>query len=416
MDVATPLKWHGRRSVRILLAGTLAVVIAVSAMMLILRTGEASLSLDQIVLATVKEDTGVRELRAAGELARQRRIAIQASADGVVQNIDVEPGAALREGASLAVLSNVDLELAARTASAELEVTRAELSSTEARLVGQLEAQRMELARARSELEISTTRARGHQQLFDAGMISEMALSEHISAYELAKLKVDIESRKLAAVEMEYAVHGRSAATRIAIAQDSSDRARDRVAEMTITAPFDGIAERFYFSAGENVARGDEVVSFASNSGMDAVVRVLERSAQRVRSGSPATLLVGQYRVPASVQRMDPQVENGVVKVTLRPTSALPASWLPGQRVDSFIEVGNPGEGLIVRRPVGVVDDSSAVVLRRSSDGRTAVGVSAVFGIGSDGEVEVKGGLRAGDQIVVSDVGRVRAGQSYRLR
>lgn len=416
MDVATDLKWHARRRVRILLAGIFAAMICVGAAMLILRTGEPTLSLDQIVLATVREDTGVRELRAAGELGRQRRIAIQASADGVVQSVNVEPGTAVREGASLVVLSNVDLELAARTAMAELEVTRAELSSTEARLVGQVEAQRMELARARSELEISTIRGKGHRRLFDAGMISEMALSEHRSAYELAKLKVDIESRKLAAVEMEYAVHARSAATRVAITQDSSDRARDRVTEMTIPAPFEGIAERFPFAAGESVKRGDEVVSFASNSGMDAVVRVLERSAQRVRSGSQAMIVVGQHKVPASVQRMDPQVENGVVKVTLRPTSVLPASWLPGQRVDSLIKVGSPGRSTVVRRPVGVVDDSSAVVLRRSPDGKTAVGVSAVFGIGTEGEVEVVGGLSAGDQIIVSDVGRIRAGQIYKLR
>lgn len=416
MDVTTTPAWHRRRGVRIAVGAAAAVTTAVVASLLIMRAGQPTLELDQIVIATVQEEGGALELRAAGELARQRRIPIQASADGTVRSIDVEPGSSVRTGTRLAVLTNVDLELAARTASAELEVARAELSSTDARLVGQLEAQRMELARAKAELSLSTARAKGHQKLFDAGMISELALREYTSALELATMRVDIETRKLAAVQEEYTVNAQSAATRAAIMQDASDRAKERVAEMTIVAPFDGIAERFGYEAGESVSRGDDVVWFAGNSGMDAVVRVLERSAQRVKVGSTAAIIVGANRISAIVQRMDPQVENGVVKVTLRPVAALPESWLPGQRVDSMINVGSSSQGAVVRRPVGISDDSSAVVLRRSPDGSSAVATTVSFGIGSEGKVEVKSGLKPGDQIVVSDVGRLRAGEVFSLR
>lgn len=416
MDVATQSQWYRRRSFRWLMAGGSVVVVAIVAMFMIYRSSEPTLTADQVVVATVKKSEGALELRAAGELARQRRIAIQAPADGVVKRIDVEPGAAVSSGTALAVLSNVDLELAARTALAELEVTQAELASEDARLVGQVEAQKMELARSVAELELSATRARGHQKLFEAGMISEMALTEYKSAHDLAKLKVDIESRKLTAVETEYAVHRRSGETRIAIARSESHRAAERVKEMTITAPFGGIAERYAFAVGETVAKGEEVVSFAGTGGMDAVVRVLERSAQRVRPGAQAMLSVGRQQVPAEVQRMDPRVEDGVVRVTLRPKAEFPDSWLPGQRVDSLIKIGGPEMGLVLRRPVGVVDDSTAVVLKQSADGRTAVGTSVAFGVGSDGEIEVKEGLAAGDRVVVSDVGRIRVGQVFRLR
>jgi HlyD family secretion protein len=415
MDTAITLSWYRRpEAVRAAVIGSI-VVVAVLATAALVRSGEATIASDDLVFAAVHRTSGEFGLSASGELSRQRRVAMQTPADGTLRAVHVNAGERVGAGTPLAVVENVDVELAARQANAELEMERADRASAEARLTSEVEVQRLELERAEAEAGISRTRAEGYRKLASAGLISNIALSEHLSTDSLAKLKVDAERRKLAALLREQQISLDAARSKLGMMEDAAKRANERVTELTLKAPFDGIVERYSRVAGEGVKRGDALASFASTDGMDAVVRVLERSASRVQVGMAATVSVGAQSVTAKVFHVDPQVEDGIVKVTLRPTSSLPPSALPGQRVEATIHLGKSIDRAVVQRPIGVDDDATSLVLRRASGSDYVEAVSVEFGTGSEQIIEVQRGLRDGDEIVVSDVGHISPGQRFRL-
>src|SRR5690606_21366502 len=195
---------------------------------------------DELVLDRVRPASETLSMGAGGELVRQRRLVITAPADGIVDLQRNLVGRVVPAGTAIASIENADLALQARAALTELKMEAAERSSDDSRLIAQLESQQLELERAMAEVEIARMKADGNKRLTEAGLISNVALSEHLAALRLAELKVGVERRKLAAVQQEYAASSEAARSKLGMMQDLADRAEQRVAELQIRAPFDG--------------------------------------------------------------------------------------------------------------------------------------------------------------------------------
>lgn len=415
MDSTLELRWYQRRRSRIALIVLLVAVCAGLSILLIQRSASPSFVADELVLDRVRPASETLSMGAGGELVRQRRLVITAPADGIVDLQRNLVGRVVPAGTAIASIENADLALQARAALTELKMEAAERSSDDSRLIAQLESQQLELERAMAEVEIARMKADGNKRLTEAGLISNVALSEHLAALRLAELKVGVERRKLAAVQQEYAASSEAARSKLGMMQDLADRAEQRVAELQIRAPFDGIVEKFEIEPGASITRGEPMLGFGSNSGMDAVVRVLERSASRVRVGMPAVIQVQGRKIAAEVVSIGQQVAGGVVEVVLRPSERVAGGLMAGQRIEASISVGQGEGALLVQRPAGVADGSTAVLLRKRAGTALLDAVAVRFGVGNETLIEVVDGLSEGQEIVVNDVGSVTLGKTYRI-
>ena len=94
----------------------------------------------------------------------------------------------------------------------------------------------------------------------------------------------------------------------------------------------------------------------------------------------------------------------------------LPRGARPDLSVEGTVELDRIPNALVVNRPAFGREDSAAGLFRLSADGSEATRVKVQLGRGSVGEIEVRDGLRAGDQIILSDTSAFDNSERIRLK
>jgi beta-lactamase regulating signal transducer with metallopeptidase domain len=93
----------------------------------------------------------------------------------------------------------------------------------------------------------------------------------------------------------------------------------------------------------------------------------------------------------------------------------LPAGVSVGASVDATIDIEKLNNVLYVGRPVRVTANSTASVFKIATDGNEAERVSVKFGRASVQTIEILGGLKEGDKIILSDMSGVGNADRVRL-
>ena len=107
--------------------------------------------------------------------------------------------------------------------------------------------------------------------------------------------------------------------------------------------------------------------------------------------------------IPGTVSRIDPAVQNGTVLVDVRLLGDLPLGARPDLSVDGIIEIERLEDVLYVARPAYGQADSLVGMFRLTEDGH-AVRTQVRLGRTSVSTIEVRDGLREGDQVILSDM------------
>jgi HlyD family secretion protein len=138
-------------------------------------------------------------------------------------------------------------------------------------------------------------------------------------------------------------------------------------------------------------------------SGFRAVAKIAADQAADIRSGQAVKIDTRNGLVPGTVGSVTPAT-GGAVDVEIRLTGALPAGAIDRLNVDAAIDIERLRDVLYVGRPVGVKAGETAELYRVESDDSHASRVSVTFGRASIQTLEVRGGLREGDKVILSDM------------
>jgi len=107
-------------------------------------------------------------------------------------------------------------------------------------------------------------------------------------------------------------------------------------------------------------------------------------------------------KIAGTVIRIAPSVDNGAVQVDIALTAPLPSDARPDLSIDGEILVAKLNDTLFVRRPSFAQSNRSVKIFKLNVTGDSADRVSVEFGRGSVQKIQVKSGLSAGDQIIIS--------------
>jgi HlyD family secretion protein len=168
-----------------------------------------------------------------------------------------------------------------------------------------------------------------------------------------------------------------------------------------VRAGIDGVLQQVGVQAGQRITAGTNLARVAEPNRLKAEVRVAEVQAKDVIVGQEATIDTRNGVVKARVVRVDPAVSNGTVVVDLTIVDPLPAGARPDLTVDATIELDRIPQAVYVARPVSVQENASGTLFRVEGD--EAKRVKVEFGRASAEAIEVRGGLKPGDQVIVSD-------------
>ncbi|MET0936569.1 MAG: efflux RND transporter periplasmic adaptor subunit [Luteibacter sp.] len=391
------------RQRKILMAGAgLAVVVALGFAVphvTTLFSADSSVSASRLGFGTVTRGPFVRDIAAEGKVVAAVSPTLYAASAGAVV-LKVHAGDVVKKGQVMAVITSPDL--AAKLAqersaadAAQVEFLRAQIDAKK---------KRSELQKAFDNATIDQTAAqrdlKRFQTAFDKGAVPVADVDKAKSTLDKADVTVkhaksdlgmdsdsltfDIQAKKLA--------HDRQAL----LVQDLERQVDD----LNVKSPVDGQVGQLFIAERATVAKDAQLLSVIDLSALEVEMKVPESFARDLAIGMPGEISGNAKVWAGKVSAISPEVVNGEVAARLRFDGTTPSQLRQSQRLSVRVLLDRRDNVLTVQRG-SFVDESAGryayVVADGMADRRDIrVGASSID------KVEILGGLKEGDKIVIS--------------
>jgi multidrug efflux pump subunit AcrA (membrane-fusion protein) len=400
----------------------------------------------------VRKETLQPRIETFGTITARTKADIYPSQEGILEDIYVEEGERIEEGQLLAVLSKEKLLLAREQAEAGVESKRSLLSlaeeklkegyrSIDARLLS-LEKSRAEIDQRRIEFNRLCRVYEIKKQLFDAGGIPEGELETIKVQYQKSKTDLEQAERDL---EIQYiglrdqdireaglsmpktseerrkvlhllgtrtlAAERDVAAAELSMAELELKRLEIFLKETEIRSPLQGIVGSRRIEEGEKATPETLLFSLFGIDTLYAVAEIGERDIPFLRIGQEVEVQPESYppfpgRVQLISPYLNPQTRSAQVRILLQNSEG---TLIPGLFVRIAIRTDKERQAILVPESALVADDrepnfkqqdsKQALFLVRNS---VLFKVPVRLGESREEKVEIREGIREGDQVVLN--------------
>ncbi len=371
---------------------------------------------------TVKRGPFLRQVHGNGTLVPEQTLWIPTQNAGRVERIFVLPGTAVKADTVLVELSNPEVKQAAFDAEWALKGAEAQLTN----LLAQLETKRLDQQSAVAQAEASYSSAKLNFEVDDK--LARLGLGKDVDRKQ-SKIAAD-ELAKLLAIQKEQAKisvnanNAQLAVQEATVAQLNAklQLARQEVDALQIRAGIDGVLQKLgdptvsTLQVGQQLGAGATVAQVTDPTRLKAQIQIAETQARDVQLGQPAEIDTRNGIIPGQVMRIDPAVQNGTVTVDVKLEGPLPKGARPDLSVDGTIQLEKLENVLYVGRPVQGQPESTIGLFKLVDGGKEAMRVPVKLGSGSVSTIEILSGLKAGDQVILSDMSAYDSYDRVRLR
>jgi HlyD family secretion protein len=418
VDIARPAIIARQRRTRRITYGAATAVAVLLITLGLSRLKPAAPSVDRgtLVIDTVKRGGMLRQVRGLGTLVPEELRWIPAATEGRVERIVVQPGSTVSPDTIILELSNPELEMQALDAESQLRAAEAQHAELKVRLESQHLDQEAAAASVQADYAQARMRADTDQQLADQGLVADLNRKLSRVAADQLENRNRIEQRRLA-------IAGDSIKAQLAGQQAQVEQKRvlarlrrNQVKAQAVRAGIGGMLQQVPVEVGQRVTPGTILAKVAEQNRLKAVIKVAETQAKDIQIGQPASIDTRNGMVDGRVSRVDPAAQNGTVTVDVALTSELPKGARPDLSVDGTVELERLENILYVGRPAqGGQGPGPVGLFKLEEGGSTATRVTVRLGRTSVSTVEVVGGLKEGDQVILSDTSAYDAVDRIRL-
>ena len=247
------------------------------------------------------------------------------------------------------------------------------------------EEQRNALTKVRSQLDRARREYDRQQRLFDQQLISEQAFTD--ATHELEQLEISL-----------------------------SDAQRE-LSYTEVRAPISGTITARVVMLGDQIQTGQHLFDIVDFDSIVARIYVPEKNLQALRPGQPARILaqaIEGREYDGVVKRIAPIVDarSGTVKVTV--AVGRQPGLLPGMYVDVDLVTATHNQAVLVPKRALVYDDDEIFVYRLADDRRVErIHIEPM--LADKRFVEPRGGLTAGDEVVIAGQAGLKDGARVSL-
>jgi len=356
-----------------------------------------------LFIGTVERGEFVRRVRGAGVLVPRDQRWIAAASEGRVERVLMRPGVTVTAETVLVELSNPELEPLADEARWALDAGRAELAALRIRLESDVLDQRARIAEARAEYESARLQAEAEGRLAGEKIISDLQLARSRLTAEHLGVRLEIEQERLAKLGSAVTAQIQAQRARVEQLERSSERRSAQVEALKVRAGLDGVLQALEVEAGQQLAVGAGIARVARPGSLRAELRIPEIDAKDLAPGQVASIDTRNGLIAGRVERVEPAVQNGTVRVEIELEGALPNGARADLSIEGTIEIERLADVMHVARPVTVQPLSEAQLFRVRDSG-TAERVKVKLGKASVDRIVVLAGLAQGERVIVSDV------------
>ena len=358
---------------------------------------------------TVKRGSMLRQVRGLGSLVPipdDVRL-IPAETDVRVERILILPGGTpIKPDAVIMELSNPQVEQEALNSDLELRSAEAEYHNTKAKIDSDLMSLRSGAATVEADYENAKREADQNRELKKIGVVSDSVLKTSLSKEKELATRLKIEQERIAesskAIETQLAVQQATIDQKKALAQ-LKHRQKDA---LRVRAGIAGVLQEVPVQVGQRLAQGTILAKVVQPEHLQAELKIPETQAKDIITGLKAEIDTHNGVVEGTVSRIDPAVQAGTVTVDVKLDGPPPKGARPDLSVDGTITLEKLDNVLYVGRPAFGQEKSSVGMFKIDPDGKTATRVKVDLGRSSVNFIEIAGGLKEGDQVILSDMSR----------
>ena len=333
-----------------------------------------------------------------------------------MDEIVLRPGAVVEPNSVILKLSNPELEQGMVDATLARKAGEAELNNTKAKLETDLENQRASAATVHSDYEQAKLDKERKELLFKDGLIPDMDL-------KVAQFKAqELESRN--EIELERVeTYKKAAVAQVAVQEAKVDQLkaiealrRKQIEALNVRAGIKGVLELVPVEVGQRFTAGTNLARVADPTRLKAQIRIAETQAKDVQIGQKSEVDTRNGVVEGYVSRVDPSVVNGTVTVDVLFKGPLPDGARADLTVDGTIELERMADVIYVGRPAFGQEESTVGLFKLTDNGQDATRVQVELGKSSVNTIEIRKGLKPGDQVILSDMSAWDRYDTIRLR
>jgi len=358
---------------------------------------------------TVKRGSMLRQVRGLGSLVPipdDVRL-IPAETDVRVERILILPGGTpIKPDAIIMELSNPQVEQEALNADLDLRSAEAEYHNTKAKIDSDLASLRSGAATVEADYENAKREADQNRELKKIGVVSDSVLKASLSKEKELATRYQIEQERIAesskAIETQMAVQQTTIDQKKALAQ-LKHRQKDA---LKVRAGIAGVLQEVPVQVGQRLTQGTILAKVVQPEHLQAELKIPETQAKDIITGQKAEIDTHNGVVEGTVTRIDPAVQAGTVTVDVKLDGPPPKGSRPDLSVDGTITLEKLDNVLYVGRPAFGQEKSTVGMFKIDPDGKTATRVNVSLGRSSVNFIEIAGGLKEGDQVILSDMSR----------
>jgi HlyD family secretion protein len=357
---------------------------------------------------TVKRGSMLRQVRGLGSLVPipdDVRL-IPAETDVRVERIVILPGTPVKADSVIMELSNPQVEQEALNADLDLRSAEADYHNTKAKIDSDLASLRAGAATVEADYENAKRDADQNRELKKIGVVSDAVLKASLSKEKELETRKKIEEERIGestkAIETQLAVQQATIDQKKALAA-LKHRQKDA---LKVRAGIPGVLQEVPVQVGQRATQGTILAKVVQPEHLQAELKIPETQAKDIIIGQKAEIDTHNGVVDGTVSRIDPAVQAGTVTVDVKLDGPPPKGARPDLSVDGTITQEKLENVLYVGRPAFGQEKSTVSMFKLDPDEKTATRVKVDLGRSSVNTIEIVGGLKEGDKVILSDMSR----------
>lgn len=361
-----------------------------------------SVSKDSVVVKSVRQGPLEISVIGNGTIVPREIDYIIPKSSGELESVNVKSGDRVKQGQVLFVIKNEELLVEHGSKEIALAEAKALMASTEFELhTKRLEIEKATL-QAKSAYSIQEQEYLANKTLFETDnppisklkyRQSEIKTSELKEVYELEKIRLSNFDNSV-----ESQLHRFQA--QIDLAQNLFDRVNAKIDGLNLRARRDGVIQDVEVKPGQRVEIGAILGQVYDPNEIYVRLKVSATQGHRLKVDQEAEVNVNSEKLNGRVVRIDPNVKGTTIDADIELFDV--ESLRSNMFVSGKIIVEKVESTLFVDAPPNTLENGTASFYLVTEKGRYARRVKVATGFLSSGLIQIKEGLSAGDEVVIS--------------
>lgn len=395
------LRWIRRILLGVIIIGSLT---GISWYVARLKPAAPSVERATVYIGTVKRGPMPFQVRGLGKLVPEETRWVPAATDGRVEKKLLEAGARVAANTVLLELSNPQLELETLSAEWDWKAEQSSYADLKVRLQRDQLTQAADMARLESDYEQAVLRHEANAELSKSGLVSGLDMKRDQATMQQLANRLQIEKKRMESNQESIAAQLAERRTRISQRHAVYALKKSQLDQLKVRAGVDGVLQLIQADVGQRVSPGANLARIANPNKLKAELNIAETQAKDIQIGQEVSIDTRNGIISGRVSRIDPAVKDGSVSVDVRLEAELPKGARPDLSVDGTILLERLNDVVYVGYPVQGQPNSRIGLFKLTPDGKGAERVTVHLGRSSVNIIEVKEGLKPGDQVILSDM------------